>query len=407
MTPISTRRYDLDWLRIIAFLLLIFYHTGMFYVSWDWHVKSVHAGPDAEWLMRLLNPWRLSLLFFISGVALRFAADKSGSASLLKSRLLRLGLPILFGMILIVAPQSWLQLVETGEFEGNFAAFWPRYLFVGPVFSVLTPTWNHLWYVVYLLAYVLLIAPVSGPMSRFMAGRGEAICRQVFAGGPGVLAMLALPALPHMIYRLVLDPYFPTTHNLIWDWANHAHSLTYVLIGFWLAKSESFRGAVRRVMPAAISLAIGLGVVLSVLWAQWDALAVSEDWQWVIWPARMGRILYAWLVILSLIGLAQRYLNRPGPLLSYMTKAIFPWYILHQTLIILAGFWLTRQGLNVWAEFALVITATVAGCFLLNELIIRRVPVLRPLFGLPYRQEQARTDTLPGFQLSQKNTGPA
>ena len=160
-------------------------------------------------------------------------------------------------------------------------------------------------------------------------------------------------------------------------------------------------------MPAAISLATGLGVVLSVLWAQWDALAVSEDWQWVIWPARMGRILYAWLVILSLIGLAQRYLNRPGPLLTYMTKAIFPWYILHQTLIILAGFWLTRQGLNVWAEFALVITVTVAGCFLLNELIIRRVPVLRPLFGLPYRQERARTDTLPGFQLSHKNTGPA
>ncbi|MGB3627437.1 MAG: acyltransferase family protein, partial [Henriciella sp.] len=105
----TARRHDLDWLRVIAFMILILYHTGMFYVSWDWHVKSVHSGTDAEWLMMLVNPWRLSLLFLISGVAIRFAADKGNKARLAKSRLARLGLPILAGMVLIVAPQSWLQ----------------------------------------------------------------------------------------------------------------------------------------------------------------------------------------------------------------------------------------------------------------------------------------------------------
>ena len=68
MPQLTSRRYDLDWLRVIAFLILIFYHSGMFYVTWDWHVKSIHAGPEAEWLMRLSSPWRLSLLFFISVV---------------------------------------------------------------------------------------------------------------------------------------------------------------------------------------------------------------------------------------------------------------------------------------------------------------------------------------------------
>ncbi|MGB2176413.1 MAG: acyltransferase family protein, partial [Hyphomonas sp.] len=90
--PAFPRRYDLDWLRIIAFGLLIFYHTGMFYVTWGWHVKSVHVGPDAEWAMMLLNPWRLALLFFISGVALRFAADKLGASTLARERAVRLGL---------------------------------------------------------------------------------------------------------------------------------------------------------------------------------------------------------------------------------------------------------------------------------------------------------------------------
>ena len=101
----SRRRYDLDWLRVIAFGLLIFYHSGMFYVTWGWHVKSVYAGPAAEPLMLTVNPWRLALLFFISGVAIRFATDKAASRwTFLRSRLYRLGLPILGGVIVLVAP---------------------------------------------------------------------------------------------------------------------------------------------------------------------------------------------------------------------------------------------------------------------------------------------------------------
>ena len=64
---VPERRIDLDWLRIAAFGLLIFYHVGMFYVTWDWHVKSSHASQIIEPLMRLSNPWRLTLLFIISG----------------------------------------------------------------------------------------------------------------------------------------------------------------------------------------------------------------------------------------------------------------------------------------------------------------------------------------------------
>ena len=37
------RRHDLDWVRVCAFGLLVLYHVGMYYVTWDWHVKSPHA----------------------------------------------------------------------------------------------------------------------------------------------------------------------------------------------------------------------------------------------------------------------------------------------------------------------------------------------------------------------------
>ena len=377
-TPVSaTRRYDLDWLRIIAFGLLILYHTGMFYVTWDWHVKSVHAGRSVEWLMLLVNPWRLALLFVISGVALRFLADKLGPARLARERIVRLGLPIVFGMAVIVAPQSWLQLVESGEFHGSFWQFWPQYLDFSSDFSIITPTWNHLWYVVYLLVYTLLLAPVAGPLSRWMAGAGERITAVIFRDRVGVLVLVTVILLPHIVIVYTLEPRFPTTHALVNDWAQHAHNVLLLLTGFLLAKDRHFWNAVHRALPVVLTLAIVLGTAQT--WVRFHR-DLMTDTVWVIYEG--GRSLYAWAAILSLLGLAQRYLNRPSRALTYLTEAIFPWYILHQTITVMAGFWLTRQGLPVWIEAPAVILATFGGCALLHELVIRRVGFLRPVFGL-------------------------
>ncbi|MBI1393554.1 MAG: acyltransferase family protein [Alphaproteobacteria bacterium] len=381
--PTDARRYDLDWLRVIAFAILIFYHVGMFYVSWDWHVKSVHAGPAAEWAMRLVSPWRLSLLFFISGVALRFVADRTRPARLAADRLSRLGLPILASVLFIVPPQSWLELVEKGEFSGGLLAFWPSYLNPASGYSIITPTYNHLWYVVYLMIYTVALAPAFPALSRWASGPGARLMAAAFAGRRGVVAALIAPALPHVIFRVALDPHFPTTHALVDDWANHAHSLTMFLTGYILAKDPSFWSAIARGRWAALGLAIGFAAVLTPVWSNWDALFGNDgSYAALAWPARIARVLYAWLAIAALLGLAQARLNRPGRALTYMTEAIFPWYILHQTLTVLAGYWLTRQGLGAGTEFALVALATIGGCAILHEVVIRRIGWLRPLFGL-------------------------
>ena len=94
------------------------------------------------------------------------------------------------------------------------------------------------------------------------------------------------------------------------------------------------------------------------------------------------RLVAAWATIFALLGLAQRYLDRPSRALAYATEAVFPWYILHQTILIAAGVWLTALGLPAIAEAALLLVFVVLGCALLHELAIRRIPFLRPLFGL-------------------------
>ncbi|TKW78321.1 MAG: acyltransferase, partial [Bradyrhizobium icense] len=157
------RRVDLDWVRIAAFGLLILYHVGMFYAPWNWHIKSAQPVTALEPLMLALNPWRLALLFLVSGVATRFMLRKTAAGALIRSRSSRLLIPLAFGMLVIVPPQAYIQIVEALGYEGGFVDFYLKHYFAfGKEFCpnpcIILPTWNHLWFVAYLWVYTLVLA---------------------------------------------------------------------------------------------------------------------------------------------------------------------------------------------------------------------------------------------------------
>lgn len=376
--PSSTRRHDLDWLRVLAFGALIFYHIGMFYVTWGWHVKSDHASPFLEPAMSLLNPWRLALLFFISGVALRFAADARGFRTLLPQRGARLFIPLAFGMLVLVVPQAYLELRFKGEFSGSIVDFYPRYLGFGDSFSIITPTWNHLWYVAYVLVYTLLVAALAPVLKRLERNFGG-VASGWLARRPGTILLIAAP---FVFYALALNPLFPTTHALIDDWATHANYLTIMLVGWFAARSETFWSAVDRILPVAGLVALALASVIVVARLNMAELRQIDGFREAV---GVLRTVYAWFAIVSLLGLARRFLFRTSPVLCYMTEAVFPWYILHQTIIVVVGYAMIGAGLPVWLEASVIVAATVGGCLVLHEYVIRRVWWLRPLFGLKSR----------------------
>ena len=211
----SERRVDLDWVRIAAFGLLIFYHVGMLYVSWGFHIKSVHRITALEPLMLVLNPWRLALLFLVSGAATRFMLRKYTVGLLLRARSSRLLIPLRVRHAGDRAAAGLRPDRREPRLSGRFRRFLccaiisrSALQFCNPGPCIVLPTWNHLWFVAYLWVYTMALgaALVGSPRACRL---GRTTTRRTLLSGP---LLLILPSIAFAAYRLVLLPRFPSTH---------------------------------------------------------------------------------------------------------------------------------------------------------------------------------------------------
>lgn len=411
----ATRRHDLDWIRVGAFLLLILYHVGMFYVPWDWHVNSPRPVEWLEPVMQLTNPWRLTLLFLVSGAATRFLFErfetqgKGGAGRFAGSRTVRLLPPLLFAMFVIVPPQSYYEVVEAARGLGVadpahspwLADFWLKYAagtggWCDADGCLTTPTWNHMWFVAYLLVYSLLLAALLPVLRRLLPAMQAGLERGLRGWG-----LLLWPVVWLALIRWTLAPVFPITHDLTGDWYNHALSFSAFLFGFVSGRSEVLKAGYERLRRLALVLAL-------LAWAGWAAYAWAYRADDAVPPEalRAGmRLVYAldqWAFIVAILGYGARYLNRSGPVLRYLTVGVFPFYIVHQTVIVVAAHNLAAWNLPQPLEAGLVIAATFAGCFAAYELA-RRAGWLGLLLGVkptPHRSagkrrlEEARPESL-------------
>lgn len=383
------RRHDIDALRVIAFSLLILYHSAMVYVAdWDFHIKSTYLAEWLQWPMIALNRWRMPLLFMISGVALGLAGIEGRRLRFAGSRSFRLLLPLVFGMFVVVAFQAYCEGRANGHLQPGLWAFlvgywqvhpWPEGSFTGWEHGI---TWNHLWYLAYLWPYTLLLLAIMPALRWARTWCGQAPRMRISAG-----LLLVAPICWLLAVQLWLAPRYPETHALVGDWTVHAESLPLFLLGYMVSTDASFWSWVRRLRWQATAVALfAIGVELSLRWLSLHPPTdPMTDWLLEIpWYTveRIARVTYTWTALLAIFGWGHRWLDRPFRWLPYCSEAVFSWYILHQTLIVALAYWLVPMRLGAGVESLLVVAGTVAGCLFLHELVIRRVPLLRPLFGL-------------------------
>jgi glucans biosynthesis protein C len=365
------RAFFLDWLRIIAFGLLVLYHVGMYYATWDFHVKSPFASQALEPWMKLTEPWRMSLIFMISGAVTALMLKTGPTLTLTRRRTRFLLLPLLSGVLLIVPPQSYFEVVQKFNYTGNYFEFLKLYFgrykgFCTPLPSnscLILPTWNHLWFLPYLWVYTMIIFGLSALWPDCLRKLSDQVDRW---GNP--FALLIFPVALLFMFRLTLTAKFPVTHALIGDWFSHAMYFSMFGIGAVLASSKT-------------------------TWAKFSALRwfalIGAITGWAIFafspPAKPLQFLivsmFQWCAIVAAFGFAIAHLNRDGRFRAVFTEAVFPIYILHQTIIIVGSQWLLPLTLSPLMEGLVLIAATYLLSYL-GYFAIKRIKPLHSWFGI-------------------------
>ena len=375
----TARHLGMDWLRIGAFALLILYHIGMYFVPWGWHVKIAQP---IEWVaipMLATNGWRLALLFLVSGYAsAALFAKLGGSGAFARSRSARLLIPLLFGMVVIIPPQPWIDLAGQHGYPHGFVHFWLHdYFGFQFIDGIALPTWQHLWFVVYLWAYTMLAALLLAIVPAALRAR---IADGVAAGLNG-WGLLLVP----MIVWIAIHALFPDhdeTHALFDDGPSHLHYLTAFTVGWLLRVRPALFGAVARCWKVAAVLAV-VGF-LPIAWVEWTWPGDVRAPQGIILIYHVARQVQGWATIVALVGIADRFWNRDHRWRATLAEAVFPFYIVHQTIIVVTGWYLRQAGVAALPSFVVLLAATVAGCWIFYA-AGRRIGWLRPLIGLQRR----------------------
>ncbi len=386
------RRYDLDWLRVLAFGLLILFHVGMMYTAnWGWHIKSSYSSLALESVMLLVEPWRMAILWFVSGVAIRFVLVKVSLKRFVMLRSYRLLLPLLFGILVVVPPQLYYEMTFKGDLAISYWSFYQQFFDLeSPLFKdYQSGIWphidvNHLWYLRELWQfslYLLFLLPilnstqVTGLLDRLVTLNGW--------------LLLVIFSLPILVIQLVLGT----------DGEREALGFTFLVYGYVIGWHDGIwqriKMARRQMLVAALVCYVLLVVCYNLIYLE-EAVNQSLIWHYLmILVYGLDRVF--WLLVI--LGFGSVYLNRRSDKLSYFNQAVYPYYIIHQSVIVVLGYELSQLKLGGFIEPFVLVVLTFLFCALAFELI-RRVTILRPLFGVKVEGDIPRWQLRVGYGVA-------
>jgi hypothetical protein len=372
----ADRQYYLDWLRGGAMFLLVFYHSGRLFDEEPWHIKNAVENLGIHVFNRILDVWQMPLFFLLAGASVWYSMGSRGAWGFAKERFLRLFVPLIFGMLIIVPPQVYMERIFDGDFTGSFFAWYPHTFHgtysMGNAAGNLS--WHHLWFLVYLFVFSMLLLPL---FRYFRREERKALISRIaeFLIKPGAIF---LPVVPLIVVNFFLRRiYGYGNQNLINDWANFLFYILVFFYGFMMVSDSRITQAIRRQTFSALGGAIIFLAIFALM--QVDIMAST---------AHIYDSVYAidcWLWLMAIVGMGMRFLNFDNGLRRYASDAVLPVYILHQTLIIVIGFYVIQWNIPVVAKWFFVVTAVFLSSLGIYE-VVRRINVTRFLFGIKVRK---------------------
>ncbi len=385
----GARQHFLDWLRVLAFAYLVFFHTGMMFVEWPFHIESGYDSDFLKTIMMLTTNWRLDLLFLVSGVAISVMMTKMSIKGFLWQRVIKLFIPFMFACAVIIAPQPYFEATQKGLIDMSFWQFWTQEHFHFTwLEGMLTPwpTYNHMWYVLYLFIYTILLVPL---FMFINSDKGYTIISKLENWLVKGARILWAP------YVLYLGVYFCTGHNdithAVWDdWFGHFIYAYILIMGIVFVRMPKCWQAFEDNRYISLTLAL---VSYSIIIVKsrystpldpipWDLIEMIIKWSWVA----------------TLIGFSKRYLNFNNRFIRYGNSIVYPFFILHQTVIIVIGYYIIDWGMHGVLEFLAIMVGTFIISYALIELVIKRLNILRLVFGLKVKKKE------PGIALNSSSS---
>ncbi|MFX1336812.1 MAG: acyltransferase [Promethearchaeota archaeon] len=383
----SERRYDLDWLRIIAIFLVFIYHGTRFFDGEDWHLKNNVIDPNLTAYMSFLTALGMPLFFIIAGMGTFITlgileSRKIKNRNYLSSRFIRLMVPFFVGLFTHIPLQVYLERVNTGEFSGSFFEFYPTYFNgiygFGGNFAILG---HHLWFLVILFLFSLLT------LNFFTFLQKEKNKEKITSllRNPRAIYLFPIPIfLSEILYAFLTD--LP----LFGGWNIFSH-LFYYIYGFILAFDNQLMETINKnVRKIAIINGFCFALLMIVIYffhndifkATPNEYPFSEPLFWLF------RTIFAWTGLVIILFIGNKYLNKDSKSRKFLNELVLPFYILHQTILIIFGFFIIQLNVGILIKYMLIITSSFV-CIFILLVIIREENTLRFLFGMRPIQEKS------------------
>jgi hypothetical protein len=329
--------------------------------------------------MSFLNQWRLPLLFLISGMVIYYSIGKRNAKGVFLERSKRLLIPLVLGIFVIVPPQIYYERIFDGIEFANYWEFWKTVFEFVPFPLGGSLSWHHLWYVLYIFVYSI----IALPLFLFLGNKKTASLKErvnnYFTHHPNSIYVIIILFL---IFFYTLAPIFPTTHALIDDWYNHSISFTFFILGFSIS---AFNGIWESIVDKRKqSLIIASIPALFLIMFVWGPTFYIFNEESTLFFFTYGLLKWMFIIawLFAILGYSKFLFNKPSKLLSYANESVYPLYILHQTIMIVFGYYIIQLNWNVANKFAALIIITFGGSFFFYELFIKRFNLMRLLFGM-------------------------
>ena len=367
ITSNKERKYFIDWLRIALILSVFFFHIGMIFNSWGWHVKSEEPVFFLEPIMSWLHLWRMPLLFLVSGVGTFYALGHRTSKQYIKERFLRIFIPFLIGIFTLVPVQVYIEKIDSYNSLGNFYL----YMFDG-IYPVGNFSWHHLWFLIYLFFIAVIISPFLNYLksNNFQNVKNWMIQKTSTRLGLNWVLPILIAS------QWILRQYFPdNTHALLNDWAYFTYYFIFFLCGFVLFTSDKVINALASQRHMYLIQTFVFTVVMFSFWV-FEINFAGQDYIYGI-----TEIIIAWSCGLSAIGYFKVHFNKDNKYRKHLNVAIYPFYLLHQPVIVVVGYLVLKLQIPTIAA-AVLITLLSLSVIVGLYWIIDKINFLRIIFGL-------------------------